>query len=232
MKTKFSDMKKVSLVTPLKNEAQLLERGLKELESFIQKFPLTWELILVVDPSSDDTLNKARALASERITVQVIENSKHLGRSLSLKAGLQKATGDYVMVFPLDFTIPLGDLFQFLQELVLNPQVDLAVGNRNTSRKKREAPRKTPWHWTLEQILSEKLKALPLQDPICPYLIFKKTALDLILPELKLKSWYYTPEILIKANEKKLQISEVPILSRDSRESQIPLFKEFLRNFI
>lgn len=223
-------MKKVSLITPLHNEASLLERGLIELESFIQKFPLEWELVLVVDPSADQTLVKAKSLQSAKIKVQVIDNAKHLGRGPSVLKGLQAASGDYVMVFPLDFTIPLADLFQFLQEVIVNPQIDLAVGNRNTSRKKREAPKKSHWHWTLENILNEKLKAVPFQDPICPYLVIQKKSLEKILPNLKLKSWYYTPEILIKANEANLKITEVPVLSRDNKVSRIPLVREYLRH--
>lgn len=172
-------MKKVSLVTPLRNETELLNRGLRELESFIQKFPLQWELILVVDPSNDPTLQKARELKSEKIQIQVLENRSRQGRGPSVRQGLDAASGDYIMIFPLDFTIPLADLFNFLQELVLNPKVDVAVGNRNTSRKKREAPLKTSWHWTLENILLEKLRPadLPVQDPLCPYLIFQRESL-------------------------------------------------------
>jgi glycosyltransferase involved in cell wall biosynthesis len=225
-------MKKVSLITPLRNESRLLERGLQELESFIQKFPLAWELILIVDPSHDSTVQKAQALRSEKIQIQVLENVATLGRGPSVRQGLESATGDYVMIFPLDFTIPLADLFNFLQELILNPKVDLAIGNRNTSRKKREAPRKSSWHWTLETIILEKLRPqdLPVQDPLCPYLIFQKKSLDQILKSLKMKSWFYTPEILSCAIEEGFQITEVPVLSRDSGPSRIPLVREYLRH--
>lgn len=144
------------------------------------------------------------------------------------------AQGDSVMIFPLDFTIPLADLFNFLQELILHPEVDLVVGDRNTSRKKREAPRRSSWHWTLENIILEKLRPahFPVQDPLCPYLIFRRKALDQILPELELKSWFYTPEILRLAQKKNLRLAEIPILSRDSRPSQIPLWREYLRHLL
>lgn len=225
-------MKKVTLVTPLKNESELMGKGLQDLESFVRKYPLQWELLLVVDPSSDGTLEKARQLKSEKIEIQVLENSSQQGRGPSVRRGLEKATGDYVMVFPLDFTIPLADLFNFLQELVLNPKTDLAIGNRNTSRKKREAPRKTTWHWTLENIILEKLKPadLPVQDPLCPYLVFQKEALQKILPQIQLKSWFYTPEILKTALALKMKMVEVPVLSRDPRASRIPILREYLRN--
>lgn len=208
-----------------------MSRGLTELESFLQKFPLQWEIILVVDPSSDATLKKAQALKSEKIETRVLENPKHWGRGPSVLRGLQAAEGDCAIVFPLDFTIPLAEIFQFLQEMIHDPQMDLIVGNRNSSRKKREAPRKSHWHWTLENILSEKLRSVPVQDPICPYLAIRKSALMRILPNLKLKSWYYTPEILIQAHQAHLKIGEVPVLSRDPKPSRIPLLREFLRHF-
>ncbi len=226
-------MKKVSLIVPLKNEEKLLQRGLTELESFIQKFPLQWELILVVDPSADATLRLAQELKSEKIATQILANTRNLGRGRSIFKGLKAATGDYVMIFPLDFTIPLADLFNFLQELILNPKTDMAIGNRNTSRKKREAPHRTTWHWTLENIILEKWKkhGISSSDPLCPYLVFQKSALEKLLPHLKLKGWYYTPEILREAEVQKLRINEVPVWSRDSRPSRIPLWREVLRNF-
>ena len=225
-------MKKVSLIVPILNEESLLKRGLKELESFIQRFPLAWELILIVDPSSDASLNLARELKSEKIEVKVIANIKHLGRGRSVRAGLHSATGDYVMIFPLDFTIPLADLFNFLQELILNPKTDLAIGNRNTSRKKREAPKRTSWHWTLDNIILEKWRkhGIASSDPLCPFLVFQKAALEKLLPSLKMKHWYYTPEILQEAHKLNLKITEIPILSRDSQPSRIPIWREYLRH--
>jgi glycosyltransferase involved in cell wall biosynthesis len=225
-------VKKVSLIVPLKNEKKLLERGLKELESFIQKFPLQWELILVVDPSSDASLSSAQALRSEKIQLQVLENPRHMGRGPSVLKGLKSAQGDFIMIFPLDFTIPLADLFNFLQELILNPTTDIAIGNRNTSRKKREAPRRTSWHWTLDNIILEKWRrqGISSSDPLCPYLVFQKNSLEKILPKLRMRGWYYTPEILRLAHQHQLKIVEIPVLSRDSNPSRIPLFREYLRH--
>jgi len=225
-------MKKVSLIVPIRNEESLLKRGLKELESFIQKFPLQWELILVVDPSSDASLSLAESLRSEKIEVKVIGNSKHLGRGPSVRKGLQAALGDYVMIFPLDFTIPLADLFNFLQELILNPKTDISIGNRNTSRKKREAPKRSTWHWTLDNIIVEKWRreGIHSSDPLCPFLVFQKSSLEKLLPNLQMKHWYYTPEILREAHRMNLKLTEIPILSRDPRSSQIPLWREYLRN--
>jgi glycosyltransferase involved in cell wall biosynthesis len=225
-------MKKVSLITPLRNEDKLLQRGLQDLESFIRKFPLDWELLLVIDPSQDQTLSLANSLRSEKIQIQVLENSRRRGRGRSVLRGLEKATGDYVMVFPLDFTIPLADLISLLQELISDPSLDLVIGNRHTSRKKREAPFRTSWHWTLEKIIGEKLKSAAgsFQDSLCPYWGIQKKALERVLPNLKFKAWYYTPELLKAASALQFKIQEVAILSRDPRTSQIPILKEYLRN--
>ncbi len=227
-------MKKISLVCSLKNEARLLDRGLTEIEAFIQRIPLAWEIILVIDPSQDDSLAKAQAQRSEKIQILVLPMSSTQGRGPSLKAGLQAATGDYVMIFPLDFTIPLAELFQFLQELVVHPEIDMVIGNRKTSRKKQVATARSTWHWTLEKIILEKLSRSKVsaqwkfQDPLCPYLIFQNTSLQKILPSIKMKSWYFTPEILAAATLQNFKIAEAPILSRDTRPSQIPIVREYL----
>lgn len=226
------DMKIVSLITPIINEEALLKRGLGEIESFIHKLPLSWELVLVIDPSKDKTAELAAKLKSKNITVVIIENKKHLGRAKSLQLGLTKATGDYLLAFPLDLASPLAELFQFLQEAVTNEKAELILGNRNTSRKKREAKPRSTWFWTLEKIILEKWRRFDseIHDPLCNYFLLTRPAYDKVAQRLSLSKWHYVLEVINTANQQQLNIVQIPILSKDFRPSKIKLWKEYLNN--
>lgn len=226
----MNDMKKISLVCAIKNREADLQRGLKDLMGFTQKLPLQWQLIFVIDPSQDDTLKNAQAFAAKGFEVIVISPPRRLGRSRSMLEGLRTATGDYIVTFPIDFTVPLAEMFNFLQELVTKPAVDLVLGNRMTSKKKWQSL-KTSWHWTLERIILEKNSHLAVQDPLCAYWAIQKIALQRLLPDLRFRSWYFTLDLLRCARRYNLNILEIPILSNDKRPSAIPLFKEYFRNF-
>lgn len=214
---------KVSLISPILNESAFLPEALKNLESFVQKFPLEWEWVLA--KSDNEALP---ALKSDKIQVKMIETPR-LERAPALQKAMEASEGEYIVIFPVDFTIPLAELFSFLQELIMDPQADMAIGNRWTGRKLAQF-KKSSWHLTLEKILTEKNRPLPEMDPLCGYMVFRRKTLDILLPKLKLKSWYYSLDILKAAHAENLKVVQMPILSRDQRPSKIPLFREYLRN--
>lgn len=227
-----------TLVLPAKNEARRLFVSLRELESFLRKFPLQMEVLVVLDPSTDATEDEFKKIeqhllssGNTQIALRLLKNEKALGRSRSVARGLREAKGEIVLVNSVGWSIPLTEIFQALQEVLHTPKVDIVIGNRHTSRKKRIAQRSS-WYWTLENLLKEKLekKNLRVQDTLSPFLGFKRQALEKILPAWQARGWFYTPEILQTARALELTVKEIPILSQDQQPSQIPLFTEYLRN--
>lgn len=225
-------MNKVSLIATSQGVPSDLARTLTEVQSFTQKFPVQWEILIVLDPPLKNDLPTLPASnAEERVQIRVLQNNKHLGRAQSLQKALLEATGEVIITFSLEMTIPLAEIFQFLQELTVDPKLDLVVGNRFTSRKKMTS-QKSSWQQTLEKIIKEKWDAkgpLSLTDPLCAYFGVRKSSLDAIRDRIQLKSWYFMPEILRWAHRQNWKIHEVPILSQDQKPSQIPLKKEFFR---
>jgi glycosyltransferase involved in cell wall biosynthesis len=227
-----------TLVLPAKNEAQRLFLNLRELEAFLRKFPLTIEVLVVLDPSTDATEEEFKKFeqhlnfsGNTQIAVRLLRNQKALGRSRSVARGLREAKGEVVLVNSVGWSIPLTEIFQAMQEILHTPKVDVVIGNRHTSRKKRIAERSS-WYWTLENLIKEKLEKqnLRVQDPLSPFLGFKKEALQKILSQWPPQGWFYAPGIVQAARELELGIKEIPILSQDRQASQIPLLKEYLRN--
>lgn len=227
-----------SFIVPVKNEARRMSINLQDLESFLRKFPLQMEILLVMDPSQDSTeeeVSKFQKHLSETLNTQIslrlIKNAKQQGRSRSVQTGLQQAIGDVILVGSLGWSVPLAEVFQALQEILLTPNLDLVIGNRHTSRKKRTANRSS-WYWTLENLIKEKISKenFPTQDALSPFLAFRKSARDKVIAQLNLKGWFYTPDILRVAISDGLSIKEIPILSRDQQNSKIPLIREYVRN--
>lgn len=227
-----------SFIVPVKNEAARMFTNLQDLEFFLRKFPLQMELLLVMDPSPDATEEEIlkyqkhlQEIRNDQLSIRLLKNKHSLGRSRSVAEGLQQATGDVILVGSLGWSVPLAEVFQTIQEILLTPNLDLVIGNRHTSRKKRTAHRSS-WYWTLENMLKEKLapEDFPTQDPLTPFLGFRKSARDKIKADLNLKGWFYSPDILRIARKRGLILKEIPILSQDQQPSKIPLFKEYLRN--
>ncbi len=188
---------------------------------------------MVVDPSKDNTLEEIERFSAKKINLRMHCNPKHLGRAQSVLVGLKLAQGEVIIISSLDLSVPLAEVFNFLQEFVTNPATQMTIGNRCTSKKKRTG-RRSSWHLTLENIIAEKAKRkdLAAADPACSILGFRKIALDKILSQLKLSSWFYGPELLLVAQKNGIPVLDIPIVCNDRAESKIPLLREYLRNLI
>ncbi|MEI6825854.1 MAG: glycosyltransferase family 2 protein [Desulfuromonadales bacterium] len=84
----------VSVVIAVHNGASSIERRLQNL--LAQNYPLEQlEIIVVSDGSRDDTVARAEAVASERITVYALD--KNDGKAVALNFGITKAKGELIV---------------------------------------------------------------------------------------------------------------------------------------
>lgn len=98
-------MSTVSVVTPAFNEAQNIPRLLERLEEVLRDTE-DWELIVVDDGSTDDTLQVLKALARFMPRLRYLSLTRKFGHQAALKAGLDHARGDCVVSLDADLQHP------------------------------------------------------------------------------------------------------------------------------
>ena len=86
------DAKKISIVLPVYNGAKYLAESI---ESIIAQTYTNWELIVVNDCSSDNSLNIATEYASKDARIKVFTNPQNLKLPNSLNEGFKHASGEY-----------------------------------------------------------------------------------------------------------------------------------------
>lgn len=90
---------KVSIITPVYNCATFLEDTVR---SVIQQSYQNWELILVDDCSTDDSLKIARQLAASDSRIKVIQLQENSGAAAARNKGLELAQGRYIAFLDSD----------------------------------------------------------------------------------------------------------------------------------
>src|SRR5699024_2152409 len=112
-------MKKLSIVVPCYNEAEALPLFYPAVEKVVQEMKdVNVEYWLVNDGASAVTLGemcKLHAQAPER--VHYVSFSRNFGKEAGLYAGLEGATGDYVVVMDADLQDPPSFLPRMYAEL-------------------------------------------------------------------------------------------------------------------
>ncbi|MCT0025092.1 glycosyltransferase family 2 protein [Weissella confusa] len=126
-------MPKLSIVVPVFNEEETVPLFHESLEKVHQEVAdYEFEYWFVDDGSSDETVTAIRALQEKDETVHFVTFSRNFGKEAALYAGLEHATGDYIVVMDVD----LQDPPQLLPEMlagVASGEWD-AVGTRRTTR--------------------------------------------------------------------------------------------------
>jgi glycosyltransferase involved in cell wall biosynthesis len=117
---------KISVVIAAYNEAPRIANVLKVVENH----PLIDEIIVVNDGSVDDTSKVVK-----KFNVTLIENKKNVGKTISVKKGVEIAKNDLIMLLDADLKGLTNKSIIDLAEPVLNGRVDWTLSMRGNTFK-------------------------------------------------------------------------------------------------
>lgn len=127
-------MKKLSIVVPCYNEEESIPLFYPAVEKVVSQMnDLKIEYWFVNDGSSDNSLAEMRKLhEQDPERVHYVSFSRNFGKEAGLYAGLQTATGDYVVIMDVDLQDPPEFLPQ-MYELIKTGEYD-CIGTRRVDR--------------------------------------------------------------------------------------------------
>lgn len=157
----------LSVIIPAYNESENLSRGtLQDVLNYLGKQKYTWEVIVVNDGSSDNTLK----LLSKFSNIKVIDNS-HQGKASTVLTGGLKATGEIILFTDMDQATPISEIEKFLDKL--NTGSDIVIGSRS-GRKGAPLFRQILAYGNV--ILRTIILRLPFRDTQCGFKALKADA--------------------------------------------------------
>lgn len=98
--------KLLSIVVPCYNETEAIDSLRIALEDFVKQTQFNLEVILVDDGSADDTWDKICAWRPDLFKLKAFTLSRNFGHQLAVTAGLDKATGDAIVIMDADLQDP------------------------------------------------------------------------------------------------------------------------------
>ena len=96
----------LSVVVPCYNEAEVIDQLVERLEEVLAGIGCTYEVVLVDDGSSDDTVERMRAVHQAHPEFRYQALSRNFGKEGAMLAGLRAARGDAVAVMDADLQHP------------------------------------------------------------------------------------------------------------------------------
>ena len=193
----------LSIFFPFWNEEENIKEVISRALSIVPNVADKWEIIMVDDGSSDQTLEIANKLALENPNLRVIHLYPNRGYGAALKAGLENSKYDYIVFTDGDLQFDFSEVTKFIEEI---GSADLVIGYRKKRRDQKILKRLLLMN--LLKIGDFILFGFKFRDIDCGFKMFRKSAIKEISP-LRSEGAMITTEILAKAVRKKLRIQEV-----------------------
>jgi glycosyltransferase involved in cell wall biosynthesis len=194
----------LSCFFPAYNEAENIAEVLDEAVATLPAFADRFEVVVVDDGSTDGTANIVEDYAKRHPEVRLVSHDGNKGYGRAVRTGLESCRGDAVFFTDADHQFQLADLARMIPVF---EGADLVAGYR--------LERSDPWHRLL--VAKVYKRALRLMfgvrflDVDCAFKLFRRNVLEAIVPELRSRSAFTSPEIMIRASLAGFKVVEVGI---------------------
>ncbi len=224
----------LSVVIPVYNESANFHRGgLETVYNYLSRQKYTWEVVVVNDGSSDDTLKLVSGFAKKHPQVSVIDNP-HQGKGATIIAGALQSHGDIVLFSDMDQATPISEVEKLLP--YFSTGSDIVIGSR-TGRKGAPFFRQI---MALGMVIFRTLVLrLPYKDTQCGFKAFTRSAANRIFaimnkvhPPTVISGPAVNPgfdvELLYLGRKLNFKIAEVPVLWTHQDTKRVSFIRDTL----
>lgn len=204
--------RKLSIVIPAYNEGKTIHLILDKIKEVKLIHDISKEIVLIDDCSTDNTKDSIQTYIADNteMDIKFYSHEVNMGKGAALHTGIQKATGDYLIIQDADLEY---DPFEYnmLIKPILNADADVVYGSRFMGSN----PHRILFFWhTLGNkfltFLSNAATNLNLSDMETCYKLFRSSVIKGI--PLQEKRFGFEPEVTAKISRiPKIKIYEVGI---------------------
>ena len=119
----------LSIIIPAYKEKERIGVNLLSIKKYLDTKSLTYEIIIVVDGSPDNTAEISRGYGEQIPHLRVIDNPQNHGKGYVVRQGLLEAQGEYRVFLDADGSTAISHMDQAFE--LFEQGADLVVGSRD-----------------------------------------------------------------------------------------------------
>ena len=198
-------------MVPAYNEAARLPITLPKMAQFCERHGSV-EVLIVDDGSRDTTAGIVQEFAARYPFARLLQNPGNRGKGYSVRHGMQKAQGDWILSTDADLSSPLEEVHKLIAA-VDRAQASGAIGSRALDRSlvgvHQAAFRE--WSGRIFNVIMRIATGLPFRDTQCGFKLFRKDAAEVIFSRQLLEGFGFDVEDLLIARIHGFEVVEVPV---------------------
>lgn len=195
-------LKSLSVFFPVYNEEANLEILVKQATRILPELASRYELLIINDGSTDDSLKIAEKLRSAYKQIKIFSHQKNQGYGEVLKTGIKNSQYEWIFWTDSDLQFDLSELAHFVKE---TDQYKAIIGYR----KKRSEGFRRHLNTSLFKLYIDLLFRLHVKDIDCAFKLIEASSLK----QLKLTSGsaFTSAEILYRLKKNGVKFKEIAV---------------------
>jgi dolichyl-phosphate beta-glucosyltransferase len=218
---------RLSVVVPVYNAAEFIEPSVNGLRDYLDGCLASYEILLVNDGSTDDSVERARRLESER--VRVLSFAENRGKFAALRDGMLAARGSCRIFTDADIPYEHAAL-PYMERLVNERQYHVVIGDR-TLPGSQYGEKLPPLRRAATSVFSHVIRLFftgGLADTQCGLKGFRSDVAEAIFPLLREKGFAGDVELLYIALKYNLEIRRIPMRLQRAGRSTVHAYRHGL----
>lgn len=215
---------RVDVVIPVYNEVTVLAASVDRTLALFSAHPeYAWRVVIADNGSNDGTSELARELeaAHPGQVKALILTIK--GRGLALKEAWTSSDAAIVSYMDVDLSTDLDHLPQLIG-MVASGSCDVAIGSRlaRGSKTDRQLKREITSRGYVA-LIRATFPRLRITDAQCGFKALNRKTVDLVVPKIENRMWFFDTELLILAHQAGLKIRELPVRWVEDRDTKVKI---------
>jgi dolichyl-phosphate beta-glucosyltransferase len=217
----------VSIIVPAYNEQYRIGNTLKKIDAYFKKKGCKYEIIVVDDGSTDNTVKVIKSLKNKHI--HILKNGINRGKGYSVRAGIMDSENSLVLFSDADLATPVEEFDKMHDEI--KKGYDIVIASRNLPESKvlvtRSIYRKIIGKTF--PLIVRLLLLRGIKDTQCGFKLLKSDAAKKVVKVQFIPRFAFDVEMLFIARKKGYKIKEVPVRWNDIKGSKVNPIKESFR---
>lgn len=220
--------KLISLIIPVFNEEERIAKSLEKIIFFFKSNNFNYEIIVVNDGSTDNTLGELEKFSKE---VKILSYKPNRGKGSAVRTGMLSAKGEIRVFSDADLSTPIYEIYKLLEKI--NKGADVCIGSRAID------PSLIMLHQPfyrefMGKTFNKFVKFLVLKgidDTQCGFKGFTANAAEKIFAHSKIDGFSFDVEILYLAKKFGFKIEQVPVEWYNDRRTKVNPIRDSLKMF-
>jgi len=198
----------ISIIIPCYNLESIVKTTVKNILENLEKFSDSFEILIVNDGSTDNTLEVIQDIKNNHECIHVITYSQNKGKGYAVKTGILQSIGSYIVFIDGDLDITSDAIQNYIEEL---NNFDLVIGSKSLQSSEIEIRQSRKILSDIFSSIVKFLTGLKIQDTQVGFKVGNGEDLRKIFKIMNIDGFAFDVELLVIATKLNLRIKEMPV---------------------